>query len=186
MVSGHSADMTAVRRIEETPAADFSALYESQVDGVWRLLQRLGVPVGALDDATQDVFIIVHRRLHSFRGDCELSTWIGGIAVRVAKDHRRSAVRKGTHEPLSLELPAADKPDDRAGHRETLGLVLSLLDQLEDGQREVFVFAELQGMTAPEIAQATGLNVNTVYTRLRAARIRFDGLVARVDGGLCV
>ena len=54
-----------------------------------------------------------------------------------------------------------------------------LLDELDDDKRTVFVLAELEQTTAPEIADALGIPLNTVYSRLRAARIEFDKALAR-------
>lgn len=185
-MSGHSGDVTAAVSIPALVARpSFDALYEEQVDGVWRLLQRFGVPDAGLEDAVQEVFIVAHRKLSEFRGDSSLKTWLGGICVRVAKDARRSLARKGGHEPLD-ETMAQTGPqlEDRIGHRQALVHVLRLLEELDEDQREVFVLAELEGMTVPEIAQATGVNLNTLYTRLRTARQRFNALVAERGGGL--
>src|SRR5687767_127874 len=105
-MGGHSGDVTAAVSI---PAGDlrpdFDTLYDEQVDGVWRLLQRFGVPESGLEDAVQEVFIVAHRRLSDFRGDSTLKTWLGGICVRVAKDVRRTLARKGGLEPLDDSLP---------------------------------------------------------------------------------
>jgi RNA polymerase sigma-70 factor (ECF subfamily) len=54
-----------------------------------------------------------------------------------------------------------------------------LLDGLDEAKREVFVLAELEELSAPEIAQALGINLNTVYSRLRAARQTVEAAAAR-------
>jgi len=178
--------VTAAVSIPLTEATiDFNVLYETHVDGVWRLLQRFGVPEAGLEDAVQEVFIVAHRKLTGFRGDSSLKTWLGGISVRVAKDARRAQGRRGAlaqaHESLVREVPQLE---ETVGQREALAQVLKLLDTLEADQREVFVLSELEGMTAPEIAEATGINLNTLYTRLRTARQRFNALVANQGGEL--
>ncbi len=60
---------------------------------MWRNLHRLGVPSLVLDEAVQDVFLVVHRRRDEFAGRSSLRTWIFGIVLRVAKDYRRAAHR---------------------------------------------------------------------------------------------
>jgi RNA polymerase sigma-70 factor (ECF subfamily) len=185
-MAGHSGDVTAAVSIPlPVDKPDFEALYEAHVDGVWRLLERFGVPESGLEDAVQDVFIVAHRRLAEFRGESSLKTWLGGISVRVAKDVRRSSMRKGVHEPLDDSM-AQNGPqlEERVGQRQALAQVLRLLEQLDEDQREVFVLADLEGLTAPEIAEATGINLNTIYTRLRTARQRFNALVANRGGGM--
>ena len=103
----------------------------------------------------------------------------------MAKDARRTVARKGGLEPLTNAIPQpGPQLEERVGQRETLRQVLRLLDALDEEQREVFVLAEFEGMTVPEIADATGENLNTLYTRLRTARQRFNALVAERGGGL--
>jgi RNA polymerase sigma-70 factor, ECF subfamily len=172
-------DVTMLEAIGRTPPApEFTALYEAHVDGIWRFLERLGVPDANLDDAVQDVFIVAHRQLAGFRGASTVKTWLHAIAHKVAKDHRRREHRKGGWEPLEPTVPdEARGPDERFTHRQQLETVLTMLDQLEDVQRTVFVLTEFEGMTAPEVAEVTESNVNTVSSRLRAARLRFDELV---------
>jgi RNA polymerase sigma-70 factor (ECF subfamily) len=153
----------------------FREVYDGYFDFVWRTLRRMGVPLSQLDDAAQDVFLVVHRRLGDFEGRSSLKTWLFGIVLRIASDARRSAGRRRT-EPLSEQEPASvsmDTPAEATERAEAARLVRDLLEQLEEGKRAVFVLAELEQMTAPEIAEALGVNLNTVYSRLRAARREF-------------
>ena len=73
--------------------ARLDAVYRENFSTVWRGLRRLGVPERSLEDAAQDVFLIVHRRANDFEGRSSVRTWIYGIAVRVAKDYRRAEAR---------------------------------------------------------------------------------------------
>jgi RNA polymerase sigma-70 factor (ECF subfamily) len=177
----------AASMTEQTQGAasvlDFDTLYHSNVAATWRVLQRLGVPERHLEDATQDTFIVAHRQLATFRGASSLKTWLHGIAVRVAKDYRRRETRKGGWEPLSPAIEDCGRsPQEAAEGREALDVALSLLDGLDEAQRTVFVLVEFEGLTAPEVADATGANVNTVSTRLRAARQKFNALVEARGG----
>src|SRR5882724_509457 len=69
----------------------FSAIYDAYFDFVWRSLRRLGVPEATLDDAAQDVFVVVHRRLPEFEARSTVKTWLFGIVLRVVATHRRTA-----------------------------------------------------------------------------------------------
>jgi RNA polymerase sigma-70 factor (ECF subfamily) len=161
-------------------ALDFTEVYDRHFAFVWRSLRRLGVPERALDDAAQDVFIVVHRKLASFEGRSTLRSWLFGIARRVAHDHRRRIGRKERTEELPETV--ADRGATPAGDAERAEAVRTLheiLGELDDDKREVFVLAELEQMTAPEIADAIGANLNTIYSRLRAARQGFEAAVAR-------
>ena len=158
----------------------FEALYEEHFDFVWRSLRRLGIPAVHIDDAVQDVFLVVHRRLGEFEGRSTVKTWLFGIALRVASVHRRAAARRPT-EPLTEEpadaAPAAAETLSEA--REAARLVHQLLECLDEDRRAVFVLSELEQMTAPEISAALGVNLNTVYSRLRLARRDFDAALSR-------
>jgi RNA polymerase sigma-70 factor (ECF subfamily) len=161
---------------------DFLALYDEQVDFVWRMVERLGVPRSALEDAVQDVFLGVHRGLADFRGESTLRTWIGGICLRVARDYRRRSSRGGATEPLEScdELARTDgDPHTAAENAQALALLNRLLDTLDQDQRTAFVLSELEDYSAPEIAQLTEANLNTVYSRIRLAKSRLNALVAR-------
>jgi RNA polymerase sigma-70 factor, ECF subfamily len=174
--------MTSPQRIEETVpdlhegrGLTFEQIYDQYFDFAWSNLRRLGIPAAHLEDAVQELFIVVHRRLGEFAGRSSVRTWLAGIAWRIASEHRRHQSRKGASEPLpdTLVAPGRD-PLAAAVHAEALRRLDTLLGKLDEDKRVVFVLAELEQMTVPEIAQALALNVNTVYSRLRAARLSFD------------
>ncbi|WP_437567417.1 RNA polymerase sigma factor [Sorangium sp. So ce542] len=168
-------------------ALEFDAIYERYFDFVWRNVRRLGVPDCHADDAVQEVFLVVHRKLPAFEPRSTVRAWLSGIVARVAREHRRAYARKS---PLARSLVPPLDPDEvesgAAGGDEALAqaqatrLLHALLEGLDDHKRAVFVLAELEQMTAPEIAEATGDNLNTVYARLRAARKEFEQGVARL------
>ena len=165
----------------------FEALYEAQFDFVWRSVARLGVEPAALEDAAQDVFVIAHRRLGEFEGRSSAKTWLFAIALRVAHDYRRAARRKRGHgivgedegDAANVADPNAASPLEAAVRAAAVNRLHALLAQLEEPLRAIFILAELEEVSAPEIGEALGINLNTVYTRLRAARRQFNDSVAR-------
>jgi RNA polymerase sigma-70 factor (ECF subfamily) len=164
-----------------SPVLTFDAIYQDYFSFVWRSARRLGVHAGALDDVVQEVFVIVHRRLSGFEGRSALRTWLFAITLNVARDHRRSAARKspdGTVEPDSL-LTAAPGPGESFERAEAVRLVYAILDGFDDERRELFVMAEFEQMPMGDIAALLGINVNTGYARLRAARQAFESAVQR-------
>lgn len=195
VLGGHSGGMHAVAldldfaaeprprtRSDVAPAPlTFERVYDRWFDFVWRSVRRLGVPEASVDDAVQDVFVVVHRRLGDFEGRSSIKTWLFGIAMRVVSDHRRAARRRRPAEPLreSLVEGPGGCPLEGAERHEAVRLLHSLLDQLDEDKRAVFVMAELEQMSVPEIADALGANLNTVYSRLRAARACFEEALAR-------
>jgi RNA polymerase sigma-70 factor (ECF subfamily) len=150
--------------------AEFEALYRAQVGFVWRSLRRFGVPDAGLDDATQDVFMIVHRRFGVWEQGGSVRAWLYGVARRVASSHRRTDDR---HQRKLAALPqqgAHEGLEDRLGARQQLEQIAAQIEALEPKRQQVYVLIELEGLSAPEAADAIGCKLNTVYSRLRRAR----------------
>jgi RNA polymerase sigma-70 factor, ECF subfamily len=159
---------------------DFEVIYRDHLRVVWRALTRLGVPPASLEDAAQDVFLVVHRRHADFEGRSTLGTWIYGIALRVARDYRRREERKRRLVEIPEDLPTAlADPLEVSSTRQARQTLYALLDELDDEKREVLVMAQLEQMSVPEVATVLGMNVNGVYARLRAARIQFEKALSR-------
>ena len=153
-------------------APSFDDLYREYFDFVWRSARRLGVQPAQLDDAVQDVFIVVHRRLADYEPRHSPRSWLFAIAQRVASDHRRTFRRKGGHLPLhdSVPAPGADDPMETAVRSEAGDIILRFLDSLDEDRRATFILAELEQMTAPEISRVLAVNTSTIYSRIRSAR----------------
>ncbi|MFZ6180750.1 RNA polymerase sigma factor [Nannocystis pusilla] len=166
--------MSAAAQAAAPPSPALVAVYREHFQFVWRSARRLGAPAAALDDVVQDVFLIVARRLTEFRGEASMRTWLFAITMRVVQVHRRSASRHLRRVEAFAEAHAEGGGSDPYARKDATDTLLKLLDQLDDERRAVFVLAELEGMTAQEIAAGLALNVNTVYSRLRAARQQLE------------
>ncbi|MBL8922269.1 MAG: sigma-70 family RNA polymerase sigma factor [Myxococcaceae bacterium] len=150
-------------------ALDLTALYESHARQVWRMAVRLGVAPANVEDAVQEVFLIAHRQTRAFAGRSSASTWLIGIAVKVAATYRRKQSR-GTV-PLVEALAAPGRgPDEELEQRQRLYELEDVLRRLPPEQREIVVLCDLEQLTAPEVAEVLEVNVNTVYSRLRLGR----------------
>lgn len=168
------------------PVPDFDEVYDLHFSFVWRNARRMGTPTADIDDVAQEIFMVAHRRLADFEGRSSLRTWLLGIVVNVVRAHRRKlSVRHphvlsaaGREEPDGI-TDAADGPHEHVTKSEAARVVDRLLESLDDHGREVFVLVELEQMTAPEIATALGIPLNTVYSRLRRARQEFAEAVRR-------
>lgn len=156
----------------------FDAVYAAHAAWVWQALRRHGVQESAVDDATQDVFVVIHRQLPKFESRSRIETWIYGIVIRVARDHRRRHARKGHGDPLDESIAStAPSPLESAARAEAAALFVLLLETLDENKRDVFVMSELEGMSVPEMAEVLGVNPNTLYSRVRAARAEFEEAV---------
>lgn len=164
----------------DAPEVRLESIYREHYDFVRRTLRYLGVPDTRVLDAVQDVFIVVLRRLEDFEGRSALKTWLFGIAMRVAHGDRR---RHGRPVPADLAVfqsgPSITAPDDALARRQAADLLAGILLNLDEDQRAVFVLAEVEQMSAPEIAAALDVKINTVYSRLRLGRKKFERALAR-------
>ncbi len=174
-----AAKVTPLRAVG--PALTFESVYEAHADFAWRSLTRLGVRPEALEDAAQELFLVVHRRLPEFEGRSSLKTWLFAIALRVARRHARDQRRhpSGASDDDAPALDHGHSPHESAQRSEAVRLLYTLLEELPHEQREVFVMAELEELPAPQIAELSEVPVNTVYSRLRSARAAFDAGLAR-------
>lgn len=163
-----------------SPTFNFVYIYDEYFSFVWRTLRRLGVSEGALDDLAQEVFLVVHRRLSGFRGDSSIKTWIFSIILRVVRTHWRTKARRpaeslDNHEPICPD----PTPADNLARTEAKFTLRALLQTLDEEKRVVFVMVELEEMSCPEVATVLGVNLNTIYSRLRAARHLFEAELSR-------
>jgi RNA polymerase sigma-70 factor (ECF subfamily) len=153
------------------------AVYEAHVAFVWRVARRLGVRPPQLDDIVQEVFMVVQRRLPDFEGRSSVRTWLYSITRHVVRAYFRLNRRKP--QALCADADAACDSNELGPESQLLAnegrkLLYALLDELDDDKREVFVLAQLEEMTGPEIAQALELPLNNVYSRIEAAQKAFD------------
>lgn len=157
----------------ERPHLEFEVVYAEHFDFVWRNLRRLGVPESALRDAAQEVFLVIYRRISEFVPQGTLRSWIYSILRRVALAQKRQY-----RQPFPAETQVADQlvdesqlnPESDAVRGQSLRYLLELLNGLDDDKRDALVSVDIEGMTVPEACMALEVNLNTLYSRLRAAR----------------
>jgi RNA polymerase sigma-70 factor, ECF subfamily len=164
-------------------AGAFADLFLAHASFVWRVLRRLGVPEADAEDALQEVFLVVHHKLPTYEDRGSLRAWLFTIARQVASHHRRSTVRRERRELVTVPAPAPTDPHEEAVRREGAAIVRDFLEQLDEPRALVFLLADVEGMAVTEIASSLGVNLNTVYGRLRAARLRFEEFVDKRTKG---
>ena len=172
---------------EPCPALpDFETAYQENLKFIWRAARRLGIDPGDTDDVVQEVFVVAHRRLPEFEGRAQVKTWLLKILVRVVRQYFRTQLRKPGHRPSpslddldGLRDSQTRGPAEAAERKDAVRILDCLLDRLDCEKREVFVLAEVEQLSAVEIAEVLGANLNTIYSRLRAARQEFQQALAR-------
>ena len=173
--------------VDEPDAADpwrreLAEIYRAYADFVLRCAGHLGVRDDGKDDVVHDVFLVAHRRLPDFdasRGS--LRSWLYGITRRVVMHHERNDARRARklravprpHDPV--------EPDEQIAQRRAADEVQAFLASLPEERRLVFALADIEGMSAVEVARALDTNLNTVYGRLRTARSAFAAWLRRLE-----
>lgn len=172
-VAAPTPEMPALAHALQPEAAipTFDEVYEAHFAFVWRVLRTFGVAEAALEDAAQDVFVVVHRRLPEWEGRAQITTWLFAIARRVAQAQRR---KDGRTDPLE-EDPVGPADTFAAFSRaQAAATVMAILDTMDEDKRIVFALVELEQLSVPEVARMLELNLNTAYSRLRLARHAFE------------
>lgn len=166
------------------PVPQFETIYHQYFDFVWAMTLRLGVSRAATDDVVQEIFLVVHSRLGTLREPESLRSWIYGIVRRTVSDHHRAqrtraAFGSALAAEADLRQPAQQTPLELTEQSDQVKVLQSLLDELDPAKREVFILAELEELSVPEIAEALEIPLNTAYSRLRLAREAFEHRLAR-------
>jgi len=150
----------------------FDDVYTAHVAFVWRTLRTFGVTESQIEDAVQDVFVVVHRRLPEWEGRAAITTWLFAIARRIASGVRR----RGTDRTEPLEVDPAGATDTFAAmaRAQAAATVMGILEQMDEDKRIVFALVELEHMSVPDVARTLDIKLNTAYSRLRLARAAFE------------
>jgi RNA polymerase sigma-70 factor (ECF subfamily) len=164
----------------ESPKVRLRRMVDSHYDAVWRTVRFLGVPDASAEDVAQQTFCIAARKLEEIAAGGELP-YLLSVAWRVSSEHRRAASRRPSAsgddvESIEAPLPSPERLLDQKRARAELQAVL---DTMPAELRMVFVLFEIEELTAPEIAAATGVKLGTVTSRLRRAREEFESILKR-------
>ena len=160
----------------EVPAARLTLeeVYRQHFNFVYRKAMRLGGPGFDAEDAAQEVFMVVARKLDSFDGSAALTTWLYGITLNVVRAaRRRAAIRRRLLSWHAPEGEAVVREPDRVEVTQAQRIAYEILDRLGARHREVFVLFEFEGLSCEEIGRLVGARTETVWSRLHYARKEF-------------
>jgi RNA polymerase sigma-70 factor (ECF subfamily) len=182
------------------PPPNPETVFREYAPRIYVLARRLVGNDADAEDVTQDVLVQVIRKLHTFRGDAQLPTWLHRVTLNAALAHREKRANRAKREtggagdefleaaaadaPLaagkvSLPRPPADRPpDELALAAEQRAVIEKAISRLPDGFREVYVLADVEGLPNADIGDALGLSVPAVKSRLHRARLRMREMLA--------
>lgn len=177
---GHAAPVTTLGGVNESRLRQ---VVSEHFEVLWRFLRRLGIPKGDVDDAVQEVVLVLARKLDRVEVGSERS-FVLSTAFRVASSFRRAAKRRREVDDGGLqELEAPELNPEALAEKQRLRAVLQrVLNELPMELRAVFVLYELEELTMAEIASTLELPPGTVASRLRRAREQFEMLASLEEG----
>jgi RNA polymerase sigma-70 factor, ECF subfamily len=178
--------------LDGKPVLELSAIYREHSALVSKWVRRLWGPSSAAsvdaEDLLHEVFLVVQRRLGSFRGEAALTSWLYGITVLVVNGRRRKErwrrwIWRRASTELELEhesgAPAAHESFERSEASRT---VYQVLDELSERDRTLLILFELERLAGAEIAEILGMTEPNVWVGLSRARVRFKKVYERRFG----
>jgi RNA polymerase sigma-70 factor (ECF subfamily) len=151
---------------------------------VYNLARRMLGNDADAEDVTQDVLVQVVRKLDTFRGEAAFPTWLHRVTVNAALAHRRRASNrqeKAAADPLEAFIddgrqfisvkPWGMTPEEAAIDKETHQLIEDAIAELPESFRDVYVLADVEGLSNAEIGDILGLSVPAIKSRLHRARL---------------
>ena len=169
-----------------TEGVTFDRVYVEHFQHVSRWARALGGMEADLDDITQEVFLVVRRKLSSYVGP-SMQAWLYGITRRTVSDYRRRAffrrlftgVNRSLESSPQVERTSGVDPFARLEAQQAIGVILKKMSIV---RRSAFILFEIEGYSGEEIAELEQIPVATVYTRLHHARRDFLRLTAELTG----
>ncbi|MEO8900290.1 MAG: sigma-70 family RNA polymerase sigma factor [Polyangiaceae bacterium] len=163
------------------PDARLRAAVGDYLPLVWRILRRAGLGSADADDAAQDVFWVLARRVDDVPERAQRS-FLVSTALRVAADHRLSKWQRAVSSGLDADLRPSEAPlpDEALDRQRAVARLDDALAALDPADRAVFVLAELEQMTRAEVAESLGIPEGTVASRLRRAREALEAAIQRM------
>jgi RNA polymerase sigma-70 factor (ECF subfamily) len=164
-----------VRRCVEGDRAAQTRLFREEVRRVHGLLYRVLGPAGPHEDLIQETFLRVFRSLPQFRGEAQLSTWIGGIALNVAYGHLRANPPPVVHLELVPDVRADEAgAEQQVAARQGLRRVYQILDRMEPRLRIAFTLHAIDGRSLRDVAALMEATVVATKARVWRARRELD------------
>ncbi len=172
-----------VLRLKEKDEAAFEEVFQLYMDLIFNLSFSMLAEKSEAMDITQEVFLTLYRKIHRFRGECSLKTWLYRVALNQVSNRNRWWRRRFRHRTISLDLnPTLEQPksvdlisdgpgpDRQLLSREVRKALREGLDQLPFEQRAAVTLRDMHGLRYQEIADVLGANMGTVKSRIARGR----------------
>jgi RNA polymerase sigma-70 factor, ECF subfamily len=178
---GRAEELALVERCRRGELGAFEAIYRAHAGRLYSLTRRMVGNATDAEDLLQEIFLAVHRKLDSYRGDAALGTWLYRLGMNVCLDHLRSrAARAGqVTGPLDDQVGLSDAGSRRLAERTVTKMDLErAIALLPDGCRAAFVLHDVEGLEHREVASALGVAEGTSKSQVHKARLRLRAILA--------
>jgi RNA polymerase sigma-70 factor, ECF subfamily len=166
-----------VAATQATTPSCFAEAYRDYAQRVARWAHNLGGAAFDVEDVVQEVFLVVSRKLPSYRASGSFTSWLFEITRKVVANHRRRQGRQLLHRESEERLQNVPSqgldPAAELERRLMVGLCYRALDELPEKYRTVFVLFEIEELSTQAIAELCRLKLSTVKVQLLRARARF-------------
>jgi len=174
-----------IRLAQEGNAAAFEQLYRRYSGLVFSICLRVLKNDSEAEDLTQEAFLLLFRKIHTFRGEAKFSTWLHRLTINLAL----MRLRKKRHPEVSLDATLERSEEDPRPLTELGGPDLRLsgvldhinlrraIDQLPEGYKEMFILHDVEGYEHQEIAEILGCSAGNSKSQLYKARLRLRDLL---------
>ena len=193
LASDKESEAEVLQRAREGDPTAFESLYRSHCKRVYAVCLRMVGNTTDAEDLTQEAFLLLFRKLHTFRGESAFSTWLHRLVVNTVLMHLRrkslpavsmeeGSARDGETAPSSADIAASDLLLEGSIDRINLGRCIA---QLPAGSRAVFVMHDIQGYQHHEIAEMLGRSEGVSKSQLHRARKRLRELLHELQREKC-
>jgi RNA polymerase sigma-70 factor, ECF subfamily len=191
IASDKLSEAEAIRRAQDGDKAMFEYLYQLHCRRVYAVCLRMVGDTAAAEDLTQEAFLLLFRKIHTFRGESAFSTWLHRLAINlVLMQFRKKSLQavsiEGAADPdnktgsLSIDIGAPDLLMEGTLDRINLERCIG---QLPAGYRRIFVLHDVQGYKHREVAKISGCSVGASKSQLHKARTRLRELLHELQRG---
>jgi len=186
-----TAEQEAIRLAQQGDAAAFEHIYRLHNRKVYSLCLRMVSNPAEAEDLTQEAFLLLFRKIQTFRGDSAFSTWLHRLTVNVVlmrfrrKNLAESSLDEATEPDEESGIPGLEigGPDLRLkGVIDRVNLQRAV-DQLPPGYKIMFILHDIQGYEHNEIAELLGCSLGNSKSQLHKARLRLREILSQSHAG---
>lgn len=168
---------------------ELKEIYQLHGSMVYNLALQYTQNIEDAEEVTQDVFINIHEKIDSFRGEASLKTWIYRLTINKSLDYlkaKKSKKRWSFFAPGRVDAHAVDLPDQGFNHpgieleqKESIEQLFKLINQLSENQKTVIILLKVEGLTMDEVGKIMELSYKAVESLFQRAKNNLKVLIQK-------